>query len=101
MCGYTVRHIINRAQKLHQKAGGIRADRTKRHFGSTMKEVRKEPPVIVVWSEFDEVQSTYEFGTQVRQYSQKFCRSANAQLPSVSRQCNNFSAMPISLPVTC
>jgi hypothetical protein len=33
-----------------------------------MKDVRIYPPVIVVWSEFDEVQSTYEFDTQVRQY---------------------------------
>jgi hypothetical protein len=33
-----------------------------------MKDVRINPPVIVVWSEFDEVQSTHEFDTQVRQY---------------------------------
>jgi hypothetical protein len=32
-----------------------------------MKDVRIYPPVIVVWSEFDEVQTTYEFDTQVRQ----------------------------------
>ncbi|XP_021923769.1 uncharacterized protein LOC110831736 isoform X4 [Zootermopsis nevadensis] len=29
-----------------------------------MKDVRTSPPVIVVWSEFDEVQSTFDFGTQ-------------------------------------
>jgi hypothetical protein len=33
-----------------------------------MKDVRINPPVIVVWSEFDEVQSTHEFDIQVRQY---------------------------------
>ena len=30
-----------------------------------MKDVRTTPPVIVVWSEFDEVESTYNFDEQV------------------------------------
>jgi hypothetical protein len=59
---------INRTEKLHQKAARIRAVQTTRLFGAAMKDVRIYPPVIVVWSEFDEVQSTYEFDTQVRQY---------------------------------
>jgi hypothetical protein len=62
------RQIINRTAKLDQKAEGISAARTRRHFGAAMKDVRTYPPVIVIWSEFDKVQSTYDFGTQVCSY---------------------------------